>query len=141
MNTGPADTRSPHLDLEDLIADVTGQAVDDRAREHLARCEHCRAEANRWDLVASGVRSLAAATPEAAQPARPRPTRPASWRSPAAHHAGRQRAAALVLLGAAGYGATSFVHITSARRTAPSTVFTAVSGCAGLELAKGRSSR
>ena len=66
MNTGPADTRSPHLDLEDLIAEVTGQPVNGRARAHLARCEHCRAEANRWDLVASGVRGLAAATPEAA---------------------------------------------------------------------------
>ena len=53
MNAGPADT---HLDLGDLIAEVTGQAVDDRAREHLARCEHCRAEANRWDLVAGGGR-------------------------------------------------------------------------------------
>jgi hypothetical protein len=59
MNTDPAGTRSPHLDLEDLIAEVTGQAIDDRAREHLTRCEHCRAEVNRWDLVASGVRGLA----------------------------------------------------------------------------------
>ena len=25
MNTSPADTRSPHLDLADLIAEVTGQ--------------------------------------------------------------------------------------------------------------------
>ena len=69
MNTDPADTRSPHLDLEDLIAEATGQAIDDRAREHLTRCEHCRAEVNRWDLVASGVRGLAAAAgPKAAAP-------------------------------------------------------------------------
>ena len=56
MNAGPAGTRSPHLDLGDLIAEVTSQPIDDRAREHLARCEHCRAEASRWDLVAAGVR-------------------------------------------------------------------------------------
>jgi hypothetical protein len=76
MNAGPADTRSSHLDLEDLIAEVTGRPVDARAREHLTRCEHCRAEANRWDLVAGGVRGLAAAAPEPAQPSQPRPTRP-----------------------------------------------------------------
>src|SRR5262249_24415338 len=49
MNAGPADT---HLDLGDLIAEVTGQAIDDRAREPLALCGPCRAEAKRWDLVA-----------------------------------------------------------------------------------------
>ena len=39
MNTGPADTRSPHLDLGDLIAEVNGQRLrngtisnDDRRR-------------------------------------------------------------------------------------------------------------
>ena len=69
MNTGHADA---HLDLEDLIAEVTGQAIADRAREHLTRCEHCQLEANRWNLVADGVRDLTAATPEAAQPARSR---------------------------------------------------------------------
>ncbi|HEY7015699.1 MAG TPA: hypothetical protein VH480_23225 [Streptosporangiaceae bacterium] len=130
MNTGPADTRSPHLDLEDLIAEVTGQPVDGRAREHLARCEHCRAEANRWDLVASGVRGLAAATPEAAPPARPRPTRlPVGPRRRTVLAAA---AAALVVLGGAGYWAT-----TALTRHASSTVLTAVSGCSGLELAHG----
>ncbi len=137
MNAGPADTRSPHLDLGDLIAEVTGQPMDDRAREHLARCEHCRAEANRWDLVAGGVRRLAAATPEAAQPARPRHTRPrvlAGPRRRAMLAAGA--AAALVFLGAVGYGASNFVHITfGAAGTGAETVLTAVSGCAGLEQA------
>src|SRR5215471_9188663 len=143
MNTGPADTRSPHLDLEDLIAEVTGQAVDDRAREHLAHCEQCRAEANRWDLVASGVRSLTAATPEAAQLARPWHTRP---RVPAGH---RRRtmlaaaAAALVILGAAvGYGASNFVHITfGTPGTGAGPVLTAVGGCAGLQEGAGRLER
>ena len=146
MNAGPAETRSPHLDLEDLIAEVTGQATGDRAREHLARCEPCRAEANRWKLVADGVRGLvadgvrvvAAATPEAAPPARPR-------------HAGRRvpagprrrtllasAAAALVLLGGLGYEASHFVHITlNTSGTGAKTVLTAVSGCATLEQASG----
>lgn len=75
-----------HLDLEDLIAGAAGQPIGDQAREHLARCEHCQREADRWNLVADGVRDLAAAAPEAAagpkaaagpeaaQPARPRRT-------------------------------------------------------------------
>jgi hypothetical protein len=138
MNTGP-DT---HLDLGDLIAEVTGQATDDRAREHLARCEHCRAEANRWDLVAGGVRGLAAATPETAQPARPgrlRHTRPRG-------RAGLRRrtvlaasvAAALVFLAAVGYGASRVIHIRfGTGGTGAERVLTAVSGCAGLEQAAG----
>jgi hypothetical protein len=139
MNARPADT---HLDLGDLIAEVNGQAVDARAREHLARCEHCRAEANRWGLVAGGVRRLAAATPETAQPARPgglRHTRPGGRAGP------RRRtvlaasvAAVLVLLAAVGYGASRYVHITlGTGGTGAETVLTAVSGCAGLEQAVG----
>jgi len=139
MNTGPADT---HLDLGDLIAEVTGQAIDDRARDHLARCEHCRAEADRWDLVARGVRGLAAAIPETAQPARPGGPRHTRLRVLAGS---RRRAvlaasvaAALVLLAAIGYGASSFVHITfGTGGTGAETVLTAVSGCAGLEQAVG----
>ena len=143
MNAGPADTRSPHLDLGDLIAEVTGQAVDDRAREHLARCEHCRTEANRWDLVAGGVRRLAAATPEPVPPARPGGPRHPRLRVLAST---RRRtvlaasvAAALVLLAAVGYGASSLVHITfGAAGTGAKTVLTAVNGCTGLEQAVGR---
>jgi hypothetical protein len=51
MNT---DTGSPHLDLADLIAEATGQALEDRARQRLASCENCRVEASRWNLVAQG---------------------------------------------------------------------------------------
>ena len=83
MNADPADTRYPHLDLGDLIAGAAGQPIGDRAREHLASCEPCQREANRWNLVADGVRGLAAAAPETAQPARPRRTRHrvlAPWR-------------------------------------------------------------
>ena len=61
-----ADIRSLHLDLGDLIAEAAGQPIGDRAREHLAGCEHCQLEANRWNLVADGVRGLAAAVPETA---------------------------------------------------------------------------
>jgi len=142
MNAGPADTRSPHLDLGDLIAEANGQPVDDRAREHLAHCEHCRAEADRWDLVARGVRGLAAAIPETAQPARPGGPRHTRLR---VLTGSRRRAvlaagvaAALVLLGAIGYGASNYVHIKfGTGGTGGQTVLTAVSGCAGLEQTAG----
>ena len=138
MNAGPADTRSPHLDLGDLIAEVTGQEVDDRAREHLARCELCRAEAARWDLVAGGVRGLMAATPEAAQPARPQHIRPRVLASARRRTIVAAAAAALVILGAVGYGVSNFVHIKfGTAGTGAGTVLTAVSGCTGLELAHG----
>jgi hypothetical protein len=73
MNADTADTRFPHLDLEDLIAEVTGQPVGDRARAHLAGCEHCQLEAKRWNLVAGGVRDLAASVPETPASALPAP--------------------------------------------------------------------
>jgi hypothetical protein len=134
MNAGPADTRSPHLDLDDLIAEATSRPADDRTREHLASCEHCRAEADRWNLVADGVRGLTAATPDAAQPAWPRRTRSHVLAGP-----WRRRtmlasaAAALVVLGGAGYWASSAFT----RHATTGTVLTAVTGCAGTELANG----
>ena len=139
MNADPADTRFPHLDLEDLIAEAAGQPVGDRAREHLASCEHCQLEASRWNLVADGIRGLAAATPEPAQPAqrRPRHTRqrgPASrWRR--AILVGGSAAAALVLLVGVGV-ATGVVHVSLSGHS-PQTVLTAVSGCSQLEQADG----
>jgi hypothetical protein len=137
MNAGPADTRSPHLDLGDLIAETTGQAMDDRAREHLASCEHCQREANRWHLVADGVRGLAAAAPQTAQPAPPRHT----GRRILAGPWGRatlmvgSAAAALVLLIGIGV-VTGLVHV---RLGGPGTqtALTAVGGCAGLEQTEG----
>ena len=137
MNGSPADARSPHLDLGDLIAEVNGQAVDDRAREHLTRCEHCRAEVNRWDLVAGGVRGLAAAAPEAAQPARPRHTRPwvlaGPWRR--AMLVTGSAAAVLVLLLGVGE-VTGYVHVHLSGPGA-GTALTAVTGCSLLEQADG----
>jgi anti-sigma factor RsiW len=142
MNTDPTDTRHPHLDLGDLIAGAAGQPAGDQAREHLASCEHCQREANRWNLVAGGVRGLAAAAPEAAQPARPRRTRQrvlaGPWRR--AMLVAGSAAAALILLVGVG-AATGYVHVhlsfpgTSDPGTG--TALTAVSGCTGLELANG----
>ncbi len=137
MNADPADTRYPHLDLGDLIAGAAGQPVGDRAREHLASCEHCQREANRWNLVADGVRGLAAAAPETAQPARPRragrrvPAGP--WRR--ALLVAGSAAAALVLLVGVG-AATGLVHV---RLSGPGTqtALTAVTGCSQIEQADG----
>jgi hypothetical protein len=75
MNADAADTRHPHLDLESLIAGAAGQPVGDGARAHLARCEQCQREADRWNLVADGVRGLAADASGPARPARPLRTR------------------------------------------------------------------
>ena len=137
MNADPADTRSPHLDLGDLIAGAAGQPIDDRAREHLASCEHCQLEANRWNLVADGVRGLAAAAPETAQPARPRGTGhgvlAGPWRR--AMLVAGSAAAALVLL--VGVGAvTGYVHV-HLSGPGTETALTAVTGCTQLEQADG----
>jgi hypothetical protein len=141
MNAGPADTHSPHLDLEDLIAEAAGQPVSARASEHLARCEQCRAESNRWNLVADGVRGVTAARPEPALPAHPR-------QAPSRHHRRRVvtyarrgamvaggAVAAAVLIGVAGYatGDVQF-HFGS---TPPTATLTAVGGCTPLEEATG----
>jgi len=137
MNADDADTRAPHLDLEDLIAGAAGQPIGDRAREHLASCEPCQREANRWNLVAGGVRGLAAAAPETARPARPRRTRrrvPPGPRRRAMLVAG-SAAAALVLLVGVGEVA-GVVHI-RVGHNASGTVLTAVTGCTQIEQADG----
>jgi hypothetical protein len=137
MNADPTDTRYPHLDLEDLIAGAASQPIGDRAREHLASCESCQREANRWNLVADGVRGLAAAAPETAQPARPRHTRrrvlAGPWRR--AMLVAGSVAAALVLLVGVGE-VTGYVHV---RLSGPgaATALTAVTGCSQLEQADG----
>lgn len=116
-----------HLDLEDLIARADGQAVADRAREHLASCEQCQREVNRWTLVADGVRGLADEAPEAAPPGRPSVARRRAWLAVAA--------AAAVVLGGVGYAvATLTGH-------PPEAVLTSVSGCSGVRLASGTLAR
>jgi hypothetical protein len=153
MSTGPASTSSPHLDLADLIAEVTGtgQAIDTQAREHLASCTACRDEASRWNLVADGVRSLAAVAPELAQPARPRLTGARVLAGPRRRTTMAASAAAvLVLVGGVGYGVTSALtgHAQGPAKTGPaktspaktgttSAGLTAVSGCDSLRQADG----
>jgi hypothetical protein len=138
MNADPTDTGYSHLDLGDLIAGAAGQPVGDRAREHLASCGHCRREANRWNLVADGVRGLATDTPETAQPARSRRTRvhgPAGpWRR--ALLVAGSAAAALVLLIGVGVAA-GVVHVQLSGSGAETTTLTAVNGCSQLEQADG----
>jgi hypothetical protein len=136
MNTDPPGTRSPHLDLGDLIAGAAGQPTDDRTREHLAGCEHCRLEANRWNLVADGIRGLAASAPEATQPARPGRARrrvPAPWRR--AMLVVGSAAAALVLLIGLGV-VTGLVHVHLSGPNAE-TALTAVTGCTQIQQADG----
>ena len=132
MNTDPAGTRSAHLDLEELIAEITGQPITGRAREHLATCEQCQLEASRWNLVARGVRGLAAGAPEASQPAQPRRTRQHALAGPRRRTMLAAAAAALVLIGGVGYAA-----ITTLSRHGSGPVLTAVTGCTGVELATG----
>lgn len=137
MNSDPTDTRYPHLDLGDLIAGAASQPVGDSAREHLANCEHCQREANRWNLVAEGVRGLAAATPEPAPPARLRHTRrrvlAAPWRR-AMLVAGSAAAALVLLVGAGEVAGVVHVHFGD---NGTETVLTAVTGCSQLQQADG----
>jgi Domain of unknown function (DUF5666) len=139
MNADPTDTGHPHLDLEDLIAGAAGQPVGGRAREHLAGCEPCQREANRWNLIADGVRSVAATAPGTAQPVRPRRTRrrvpSGPWRR-AVLVAG-SAAAAFVLLVGVGV-ATGLIHV-HVQLSGPGSgpVLTAVTGCSQIEQADG----
>jgi hypothetical protein len=132
---------STHLDLEDLIAEVTGQATDGQAREHLAGCGQCQLEAERWSLVAGGIRGLAAEAAEGPQPAgRPRTGRQVltgRWRR--AMVAAVSVAAAFVLLVVIGIAAgLVHVHLSGPGSASGSgTTLSSVSGCARLAQAAG----
>lgn len=119
MNTDPTDTRHPHLDLEDLIARAAGQPVSDEARAHLAGCAQCQREADRWNLVADGVRILAV-----------------PWRR-AALAAGSVAAALAVFAGAG--EAAGVVHLSFGNGSpgAGGVTLTAVTGCAQIRQAEG----
>ena len=136
MNADSTDTRFPHLDLGDLVAEAAGQPIDDRARVHLAGCEHCQLEASRWNLVAGGIRGLAAAAPEVAQPARPRRTGrlvpEGTWRR-ALLVVGSAAAALVLLVGVGVVAGVVHVHLGNSSET----TLTAVTGCAQLEQAGG----
>jgi hypothetical protein len=58
MNAG-----SPHLDLDELLAEVNGEMVSDRTWVHLSACRACQAEVKHWQSVAAGVRHLVAVAP------------------------------------------------------------------------------
>ena len=132
---------STHLDLEDLIAEVTGRAIGGQAREHLADCEQCQLEANRWNLVSDGVRDLAAEAAQGQEPAPPlrtgRHVLAGPWRR-AAVIVGSV-AAALILLVAIGTAAgLVHVHLSGpGSGSGSATTLTSVSGCARLEQAHG----
>jgi hypothetical protein len=137
MNADPGGTRSPHLDLGTLIAGAAGQPVDGQAREHLARCEDCQREANRWNLVAGGVRGLAADAPETAQPARPRRTRRRVLPAPVRRAlvvAGSAAAALVLLVGAGEVAGVVHVHLSG---PGGGTALTGVTGCSLLREADG----
>jgi hypothetical protein len=146
MNADPTDTRSPHLDLGDLIAEANGQPIGDATRQHLAGCAHCQLEASRWNLVADGVRGLAAAGPEAAPAALPAHSAHSAQRLRTGRRvlAGHTRRALLVAGGAAaalvllvGVGVGSGLVQVNLSGPSTKTVLTAVSGCTALESASG----
>lgn len=128
---------SAHLDLDELIADVTGRPVDDRAREHLAGCAQCRLEASRWKLVAGGVRGLVADAAPSSEP-----VRPTRGRRRVLAAAGRRTllvvasaAAAVVLLLAVG-AAAGLVHVRFGG-SGRVTTLASVSGCPRLQQVAG----
>jgi hypothetical protein len=141
MNADHADTRNSHLDLELLIAWAADQPVSEWAREHLGRCEQCQREADRWNLVAEGVRGLAAAAPGTAQPARTRRSRRRRISRPWRHAilVASSAAAALVLFLGVGELA-GFVQVDLnpfGPSTSTDTVLAAVTGCPQVEQAEG----
>jgi hypothetical protein len=127
---------SAHLDLEELLAEVNGEAVSDLAREHLAACGRCHADALRWGTVAGGVRELM--TVSSPLPALVRPPAQAGRKPRAAIAAAA--AAAVLVLGGAGYGLTAALTAQAASPAGTSTntaALTAVSGCTSLKETSG----
>jgi hypothetical protein len=142
-------TGTPHLDLEELLAEVNGEAVGDRVWEHLAACPECRAEAERWGAVASGVRHLVAAAQAppwlpggdlagAGEAPRHRRLRALVWAG------GKPRrvlvaavAAAVLVAGGVSFGLTRGLggHGNGSAVTAAG--LTAVNGCSGLDATSG----
>jgi len=52
-----------HLELEELLAKVNGRALDGEVGKHLASCQACRLEAERWAAVAGGLHYLMGQAP------------------------------------------------------------------------------
>lgn len=129
---------STHLDLEDLIAEANGQAIGDQAREHLAGCAECQLEASRWNLVAGGIRDLAAEAAEVPAPARPphtgRRVLAGPWRRVMVV-AGSAAAALVLLVGVGVAAGVVHVHFSGSGSSQPT--LTAVSGCTQVQQASG----
>jgi hypothetical protein len=145
MNVG-----TPHLDLEELLAEINGDALGDRAWAHLITCDYCRTEAERWAAVAGGVRHLVAVTPAPS----PLPvvalagagtTRPGGLRREWARRErlrsviGRPRyvlvaaaAAAAVVAGGTAYGLTAGLTAGTGGPAPAAAGLTAVNGCSEL---------
>jgi len=147
-----------HLDIEKLLAVVDGTFLDEGAKAHLAICSVCRSDAERWAMVAAGVRHLAAAVPSPTTPSFDQgpldssdpefPSVPQTGVNPVA---GRPRrwafvaaaAAALLVIGGGAYGLTvargggGARPATGGRPTPFAAGLTAVNGCSTLAGASG----
>lgn len=141
---------SPHLSLEELLAEANGDAAGERASEHLATCRSCRADTERWAAVAAGVRQLVAATPspppwpvgffaETAPAGRVtlRAARPRGLARTRPHRVLAAAAVAVVAAGGTAYGLTTGLTGGNGRAGTAGAGLTAVTGCAGLDAASG----
>jgi hypothetical protein len=141
---------SPHLELEELLADGCGEAISHRAWMHLAACQECQAEAVRWESVVAGVRHLAAAIPvppllAGSAPARTRAARASSLPHPRRRRSARTgrrprrtlaaaaaaAAAAVLAAGGTSYGLRAGSGDASGGPAAAAGLI-AVSGCSGI---------
>lgn len=135
-------TESPHLDLEDLLAEANGAALDDLARAHLASCPGCSAEVRRWAAVAAGVRHLVAATSawpwssDGTLDARHRNGRASEWPKPRRGVLAAAAAACALAAGGTAYGLTVAGSGTGTRAGGGAVTvaagLAAVNGCADL---------
>jgi hypothetical protein len=139
---------SPHLTLEDLLAEVS-QPGTTPAAAHLASCVRCRNELLQWSAVADGVRAhLVTATPSPMILDRVFATIDSGDTTRVRRIFGHAKsvrigaAAALLAVGAGAYGlsdalGSAATHHSNAPSSATSAAFTDVTGCAGLEMAMG----
>ncbi len=106
---------SPHLTLEDLVAEVNGESLDEGAREHLAACSDCQKELERWKTVAEGVRDIfnGAPGPSGSIASWTTEVRPSSAQDSSTSSRIRRKklvagvAAGIVVLGGVGFGISS----------------------------------
>ncbi len=142
---------TPHLSLEELLAEINGDSADERAWAHLTTCGPCRTEAERWGAVAAGVRQLVAATPSPSplpdeilagtHPGRPSLLRREGLRALAGTRPRRvlvaAAAAVVVAAGGAAYGLTAGLTATNGSAAPAGAGLTAVNGCSALVATSG----